>query len=114
MKKVILLTIFAGIVAVSANAQTDPSLSSDNYKHPNKASFAKKSNLDKKGVLPVLNVAPESYSNQTGSNYKGNFYLPSLPIPITVPVVTEFSEPSLFSRDNYKAQSKNISEFETR
>mgnify|MGYP003575351969 CR=1 FL=1 len=61
MMKSIFLTLFMAVLSVITFAQdkvrTDPSYSAYNYKHPNKAAYAKKHNLDNPARAGQIEVA---------------------------------------------------------
>jgi len=111
MKKIRLLAILLLGCALVSHAQTkqDHTTSVDNYKHPNKAALARKLNLDKKATLVVTDLKPVDNTQNSSGNYKGQFLTPSESNTfVEKPDVVSKGSPNL-SKDNYKAQSQNIS-----
>jgi hypothetical protein len=67
MKQVIIIAFFmTSIIPVFSQKSTDPSYSASNYKHPNKAAYARKHNLDNATMLETVSVTDNS-------NYKQPF-----------------------------------------
>ena len=64
------LILMGNLVFAQDRFANDPSYSANNYKHPNKASYARKHNLDKSTKLEVVEVNDNSdykhpYNNST-------------------------------------------------
>ena len=68
MKKIFLTFGFAGILVIQSLSQSkvesDPQYSVYNYKHPNKAAYAKKRNLDKRILQVKLTSCKATITNK--------------------------------------------------
>jgi hypothetical protein len=69
MKKIFLTFGFAGILAIQSLSQSkvenDPQYSVYNYKHPNKAAYAKKHNLDNTNSASQIDVVQSDNYKQS-------------------------------------------------
>ena len=92
------LVLFLSVVSVAAYSQDkvrmDPTYSAYNYKHPNKAAYAKKHNFDNPAVADRIEVAH-------AENYKQPN---SVTISKKVGVVTRFDKYKIYP--NYKHQGR--------
>jgi hypothetical protein len=103
MKHLAAIFILVLGMTIKLQAQNDPSYSVHNYKHPNKAAYAKKHNLDKLNYFEYKN---ESKLDNSKRNYKdqrnvGNESTSGAVIT-TAPV--EKNPNGFFSKRNYKHQ----------
>jgi hypothetical protein len=103
------MLFFGSVLFSNAQKKDDLGTTVDNYKHPNKASKARKLNLDKKATLIVTDTKPSTNALKSKSNYKGEFLKsPDGNASVSKEEAVSKELPNL-SKDNYKAQTKNIS-----
>lgn len=71
MKRVLTLALTMAIGTIAfAQKNTDPSVSVNNYKHANKAAYAKKNKLDKSPELSMVTVAENADYKHPGKKTK--------------------------------------------
>jgi len=64
------LTLTSNLVSGQKGVDRDPSYSVNNYKHPNKAAYARKHNLDKSVELQTVEVTDNRDYKHPGSRKK--------------------------------------------
>lgn len=102
MKKlIILIAVMYMSILVNAQSKNDPSYSAHNYKHPNKAEYAKEHNLDKNLKLNYergdRNLSVQNYKRQDVGAEKQS----GATVPITK---IENNRNGFNSKRNYKSQ----------
>jgi hypothetical protein len=69
MKRILILSFMVGTAHIAFSQSHDPSYSVHNYKHPNKAEYARKHKLDKSTEFPTGTAEQnDNYKQQFGNS----------------------------------------------